>query len=240
MILIIAGHYCISEDYAELSHLAKTEIMSLKLGVEQYQNKQQQGRKVRLLIWVNDIGINPVERERLHQYYVIPKNYAEIISQAGILLSDVIIRFESQTRNRASKLLRQLKRQHPHLITEHSSTNKQLIRCVDSEPCTSESDNKLVLTIKDSQGKPLVIKEGGAAKCCAILATFFSGLSEEFEVTNMVAVFNALYIERIKSGIYVAHTLLNFNTPFKVLFCDEFQTVNSNYYSKIIEKTNAK
>ncbi len=237
MVLIIAGHYCVAEDYAELSHLAETEITSLKLGIEQYQSNLQQGSKVRLLIWVNDIGINPVQRERLHQHYVIPRNYADIISQAGILLSDVIIRFESQTRNRASKLLRQLKRHQPNLITEQSAENNQLIRCIDSHNCTSNSDNKLVLTINDSQGKPLVIKEGGAAKCCAILATFFSGLSDEFEAVKMIAVFNALYIERIKSGIYVAHTLLNFNTPFKALFCDESQTINSDYYS-ILTKEN--
>jgi len=225
-VLIIAGHYCVSADYAELSNHAETEVTSLILGIEQYLNIQNQGKLAVFVIWVNDIGINPVERKAFQQHYSIPDNYSNLIIKAGIRLPDVIIQFESQTRNRASKLVRHLKRDQANLIKEVQATECHLIRCVESDSLISTSDEtKMVLTISDSQDKPLVIKENGAAKCCAILATFFSELEQQFQGVEMIAIFNVLYIERIKAGIYVAQTLFNFGTPISTLFCNETRIV---------------
>ena len=230
LVLVIAGHYCVSADYSELSHQAESEINSLVLGIDQYQDHLQRGNLVKLVIWVNDIGITPMEREQYQQTYQLPDNYAALIKQANIALESVIIRFESQARNRASKLVRQLKRLHPHLISELSASEAELVRCVDYEICPADEPTKTVLTIKNAKGLPLVIKEGGAAKCCAILATFFSELEIQFKPVKMIAVFNFLYTERIKAGMYVAQTLLDFNTPVSCIFCDERQQISSELF----------
>jgi len=241
IVLIIAGHYCVSADYAELSHHAETEVTSLRLGIQQYLNKQEEGKSVKLVIWVNDIGISPVERKLFQQHYSIPDNYLNLITQAGINPSDVIIYFESQTRNRASKLVRHLKRDQANLVKEVSAIDRHLIRCVESDsPISATDDTKTVLTINDPRDKPLVIKENGAAKCCAILATFFSELENQFQSIEMIAIFNVLYIERIKAGIYVAQTLFDFATPINTLFCNETQIVMTEQHINNIERNKFK
>ena len=227
LILVIAGHYCVSADYADLSNLADTEIHSLELGIEQYQQYKEQGLSVKLVIWVNDIGLEPQQRERLLQDYHLPSNYSELLTQAKIFDRDIIVRFESRARNRASKWIRKLKHDQTSVIYELSASNTHLIRCIDAEQCHTKEATKTVLCIDDKQGQPLVIKEGGAAKCCAILATFFNELEEKYQVIKMIGIFNFLYVKRIHAGQFVAQTLLDFDTPMEFLFCDETKLVKT-------------
>lgn len=226
VVLIIAGHYCVSEAYSDLSHLSETEVMSLRMGIEQYQSYNKQGIEAKLVIWVNDIGLEPHDRKRYQQNYQLPSNYADLIKQDDISLNNIVIRFESQARNRASKVVRQLKKLQPDLIKEQSSKNRNLKRCVDADICSE----KPVITIDDRNGFPLVIKEGGAAKCCAIFATFLTELVTTFQPVIIVGVFNFVYIERIKTGIYVAQSLFNFDTPARILFCDERRMIHSEEF----------
>jgi hypothetical protein len=233
-VLIIAGHYCVANDYAELSNLAETEINSLNIGIEQYYYYLQQGNQVKLVIWVNDIGLTTIERQQFQQNYQIPDNYADLLIKSGIESANIIIRFESRARNRASKIVRQIKRDFPELITELSADDTELVRCVDSDFCSREQAATMVLAIHDDKGLPLVIKEGGAAKCCAILATFFNELVAQFQPLKIIAVFNFVYQERIKAGYYVACTLLNFNSSLDLLFCNEDQIVKEEIYDQKI------
>ncbi len=234
LVLIIAGHYCVANDYAELSNFAETEITSLKIGIEQYHYYLQLGNQVKLVIWVNDIGLTALERQQFHQSYQIPDNYMGILKEAEIDLSNIIIRFESRARNRASKIVRQIKRDFPELITELASDDSALVRCLESDVCSNEQHASMVLTINDERGLPLVIKEGSAAKCCAILATFFSELLVQFQPLKIIGVFNFIYQERIKAGHYVASRLLKFNLPMAILFCNEKQIIKEERYVRKI------
>ena len=230
LVLIIAGHYCVATDYSALSNLAETEINSLMLGIEHYQYSLQQGQQVKLVIWVNDIGIAPMEREQYQQSYQLPDNYADLLKQADIPENNIIIRFESRARNRASKIVGQLKRRYPDVINELSADDNELTRCVDSELCISKDIAQTVLSINDIKGFPLVIKEGGAAKCCAILAIFFSELVQSFQPVKIIGIFNFVYTERIKLGMYVAQMLLEFNTPVHCSFCDETHVISTKEF----------
>ncbi|NOQ81216.1 MAG: hypothetical protein GQ548_01655 [Methylophaga sp.] len=227
LILVIAGHYSVSEDYSELSHLAKTEVNSLRIGIKNYQHYLKLKYSVRLVIWINDIGLTPLERKQYQQFYTLPDNYTALLKEAAIPLDKVVIRFESQSRNRASKLVRQLKRQYPEVITELASSNSELKRCINTDLCEPNATGQTVLTIDDGNGFPLVIKEGGAAKCCAILALFFTELAQTFQPIKIIGVFNFLYVERIKAGLYVAQSLLDFNIANSFLFCDETRLIHS-------------
>jgi len=232
LVLIIAGHYCIASDYSALSNLAETEINSLILGIEHYQDALQQGQQAKLVIWINDIGITPMEREQYQRSYRLPYNYANLLMQADMPENDIIIRFESRARNRASKIVGQLKRRYPDVISELFADDSGLIRCVDTESCFSNNTKQKVLTIQDEIGSPLVIKEGDSAKCCAILAQFFSELERVYQPVKIISVFNFFYTERIKLGLYVADTLLEFNTPVYCSFCDETSVITNSDFSK--------
>jgi hypothetical protein len=232
MVLIVAGHYCISSVLSDLSHLAESELTSFRLGTEKYLTYRREGYQARLIVWVNDIGILPLERAKLQANYQLPDNYLSVLDEAEISIDDVVIRFESQSRNKASKCLRQMKRQYPQIITETSSLDDGLIRCVDNEQC-SELLESQVLTINNDDGGTLVIKEGGAAKCCAILATFFSDLNNHFKPVKVIGIFNFIYIERIKAGMFVAQSLYSYTTPTTQIFNDGQHVLMTETYNVI-------
>jgi len=72
--------------------------------------------------------------------------------------------------------------------------------------------------IDNTDAQPLIIKPNGTATCCSIFKSFFSALSHQFQAVEIIAIFNFIYIERIKNDIYVAQTLLDFDKPFRRLF----------------------
>jgi hypothetical protein len=46
-----------------------------------------------------------------------------------------------------------------------------------------------------------------------------------FQPKKIFGVFNFVYKERIKAGLFVAQTLLDFDTPTNCVFCNETQTI---------------
>lgn len=116
---IVAGHYCESPALEDLSAAQETEQQSFELGVRLRSALAARGyaADVPLVLWVNDIGIDPERRARLKEGYVLPPNYAQIWDAAFGDRSGLEVWFESTMRNTASVLLRRIVKQRPDLFT---------------------------------------------------------------------------------------------------------------------------
>src|ERR1041384_1881064 len=70
---IVAGHYCESPALDDLSAAQETEQQSFELGVRLRRALAARGHAARvpIVLWVNDIGIDPDQRARLKESYVL-------------------------------------------------------------------------------------------------------------------------------------------------------------------------
>lgn len=219
-IIIFAGHYCISPELADLSSEGETESFSFELGIRLYQSLLKHDLKPRMILWVNDIGINAEERNAIKESFTIPENYCQTLKNAGVNQDAVKVVFESSSRNKASTLLRKRMKKTPEKFKKYNSGDSNLIRCIDMDVCSIE-ENKTVYTIPGPEGDPLVMKEGSNPKCNLILATLFYQSAQKNDDALFINVFNDIYIERIRLGTFVAKEVYDMNQTFINLFCDE-------------------
>ncbi|WP_440055357.1 hypothetical protein ACSLBF_04225 [Pseudoalteromonas sp. T1lg65] len=219
-VAILAGHYCVAPELEDLSHEGEAEHYSFALGVSVYQALLAQKISARLILWVNDIGISSEQRELLKQQFELPQNYVEILHQTNTPLSDVEVIFESASRNKASTLLRQKIKKHPERFQKYDSSDPALVRCIDLDVCSIEV-GKTVYAIDGPEGLPLVMKEGSNPKCNLILATLFYRIAQGNPDLVFLNIFNDIYIERIRLGIFVAKEVYELPQQFMNLFCDD-------------------
>jgi len=217
---VIAGHYCLAEHLRDLSHDGESEELSFLAGVHVYARLRALNRPAVLLLWINDIGLDPITRQRIKESYQIPDNYATILDQFGVPAKDVDVQFESTARNKASVWFRKIYDQNPEKFQVFTSSEKTLIRCVDPvDVCALESDAK-AYTIPTALGEPLVMKEGPHPKCNLILATLFAMAVRRRGIQRFVNIFNDIYCERIRLGIYVARNVYGIDAGFVNFFSD--------------------
>ncbi|CAH9050771.1 hypothetical protein PSECIP111854_00599 [Pseudoalteromonas sp. CIP111854] len=227
-VAILAGHYCVAPQLSELSHEGEAEHFSFALGIAVYRALVKQSITARLILWVNDIGISSEQREQLKQQFALPQNYVSILQHAQIPVTTVEVIFESASRNKASTLLRQKIKQNPEGFQKLTSEDPDLVRCIDLDSCSIEV-GKSVYAITGPEGLPLVMKEGSNPKCNLILATLFYRIAQSNPDLLFVNIFNDIYIERIRLGIFVAKQVYELPQPFINLFCDDDSYFEENF-----------
>lgn len=223
--VIIAGHYCMAAHMQELSSTGDAEIMCFELGVQLLKRALSNGNHHDLVIWVNDIGINRQQRERMKETYTLPDNYQRVLDSHGLDSSNVTVMFESSMRNKASTLVKKILKQQPGRLTKVHANNANLVRCVQNIGCdlSMQTENHAYV-IEGPNKEQLVIKEGPAPKCNLILATFFNELATMFSPQHFVNIFNDVYAYRLRLGVHVANNLLNNTITMTNILCDGEQT----------------
>lgn len=221
-VAIVAGHYCVSEGLPELSNTGAPETMSFLAGAKLVKHLQRQEQKSVLLLWINDIGICPVERAALKEASRIPNNYLGILESEGLSTEVVTVMFESSMRNKASTDLRKILKKKPDIFRRLPSDRPGLVRCIDPVLCSIEGDidERFVYVVDGPKGEELVVKEGPNPKCNFILANLISQIIKSYRSTKIVHIFNDLYMSRIGLGVHVAHLLYDVRADFTNLFCD--------------------
>lgn len=229
-VAIIAGHYCVAPNLDDLSHNSQAEEMSFRKGAELYLQVREQGKLASLYLWVNDIGISADERALLKQSYRVPENYLAIASEYDIAESAIQVLFESAARNKASTLLRQIHKNHPSRFRQYDSGESGLMRCVEGVVCEI-SDSKKAYVIDGPEGENLVVKEGPNPKCNLILATLFMLVQKAQGCDAIVNIFNSIYTNRIRLGIYVFIELFTEESSlvFENYFCDDLRVIQKNF-----------
>ena len=231
-IAILAGHYCLAPELVDLSSKGEAEHFSFQLGVKLYKTLLTENKVARLILWVNDIGINAQQRQEMKEQFQLPDNYLNILADNNIEQQDVEVIFESSSRNKASTLLRKKIKQAPERFQKYTSENPALIRCIDLDSCSIEA-GKTVYAIPGPEDSPLVMKEGSNPKCNLILATLFLRISQQNSGLLFINLFNDIYIERIRLGIFVAQQVYALPNQFINLFCDDDSYFEEDFFAKL-------
>jgi len=219
---IVAGHYSLAPDYAALSSDAAVEQRSFQQGIELAILSERLGAESRLVLWVNDIGIDVEERDALKRRYVLPIPYRRIADRLRFDPEKIEVVFESTMRNKGSTLIRRFEKRMPTLVRRVSAAAMGLIRCIEDEACDLESAGAgEAMVIAGPGGEDLVLKEGAHPKCCLILATLFRQLHAGDRGEYIANVFNGLYAARLAYGVHVARTLFQLRMPIHNAFIDE-------------------
>lgn len=223
--VVIAGHYCLAAHMNELSHHGNAEADSFALGCGLTASAHAHSTRSQLVLWINDIGIDPSLRPQLRESYELPENYREILYRARLTDDDLTVIFESTIRNKASTLLRRLYKHRPYLFRKVGANTSGLVRCVGAAPCGIDTDAiQHAYVVNGPDGEPLVVKDGSNPKCNLILATFFEELRARFSPALFINIFNDVYQYRVGLGIHVSRYLFDNSTPFVNVFCDGFNT----------------
>jgi len=196
--LIIAGHYCLSEQFSELGPDSEAELSTWRAGLKFYRENQLNSK---IILWINDIGIDNQRRQALKESYLLPASYQKVLHDENISINAVKIEFESSIRNKASTNIRQINKTTPELFRKTLSSEKNLVRCIDTTYC-GPLDEKYAYVIEGLDGSDIVVKEGTNPKCNLILATLFHKYSKSQPV-KIYNFFNAIYRKRIDIGIQV-------------------------------------
>ncbi|QKT04628.1 hypothetical protein HUS23_12830 [Ectothiorhodospiraceae bacterium 2226] len=216
---IIAGHYCLSPELSDLSHDSDAEEISFLSGAKLLHDLRSQGKDGVLVLWINDIGIDPAERERLRAEYALPENYRAILDRYALSRSDVSVMFESAMRNKASTTLRKLAKRSPETFLVVSPDDPALVRCINRATCQAEPPGR-VYAVQGPDQEMLVVKEGPNPKCNLILGTFLKQVTSDYAPDIVVNIFNAIYSNRIRFGVYVSKHVLGNSTPIFNYFAD--------------------
>lgn len=227
-IVIVGGHYCVSEEFSELSADSETEKHTFSTAVRMVKTINNEGSEAKILLWVNDIGISLDKRKELKTNYKIPDSYSLILRDEKINPEIIEIYFESTIRNKASVKLRQMAKLNPSLFNKYSSEEGGLIRCIDL--CTISRGENNIYSITGPKGIKLVVKEGPNPKCNLILATLFYLINSRMSPDAIISIFNVLYANRISLGLYVLSKLYGNNTPICSMLMNENILLSSDSY----------
>jgi hypothetical protein len=221
-VAILAGHYCVSPGLEELGCDAPAESLSFAGGAALYNRVVSRGSSARIYLWVNDIGVAPDARAELKNNYRLPDHYAATLRRYSAPADAVEVLFESSTRNKASTLLREMRRLYPERFELVDPARKDLVRCVESAVCSTEVDpERRAYAVKGPSGEWLVVKEGPNPKCNLIIATLYERIRKAFQADLVVNVFNELYVHRIRLGTHVARTVFHNATATRSVFCGD-------------------
>ena len=221
--VVIAGHFCLAEHMQELAYDGEPEMHSFTTGAAMVRRSIDSGQASQLVLWVNDIGITPEQRESYRDTGVIPDDYLQIMQSENLGEERLTVILESTMRNKASTLLRKLFKRDPQLFDKVDSQDPGLVRCVSRgvcDPFSVEPTKDSAYVVDGPQGERLVVKEGPNPKCNLILATFFQELQKRFDPQHIFALFNDVYAYRLSLGTHVAQAVLGNPVPISVLLSD--------------------
>lgn len=221
---VLGGHYCVAPDLEDLSADADTEQNTFAFASKLVAAIRKQGKPAELVLWVNDIGIDPGERSQLKAQYRLPEPYAAILERLELPAELPQVLFESTVRNKASVLLRSLYKKNPERLRVLDSDTPELLRCIDR--CEISPEVRRAYVMPGPEGENLVVKEGPNPKCNLILGTLFQMIEKRMAPQAIVTVFNAIYINRLRLGMHVAGQLLQCATPVHSLLMDGDELVN--------------
>lgn len=229
--LILAGHYCVAKSMQGLSSDSEVEQGCFELGIQLVKSSLEKNIDNRLVLWINDIGIDLEYRNFLKEKYQLPDTYKLLLDKYEYPHSDVIIMFESTIRNKGSVAVRKIEQQNPHLIHRIASKDTTLVRCIEDDHCSFEQEeSKEAMIIKGPRGENLVLKDGNHPKCCLILGTLFNNLNKKLSPRYIVNIFNSVYTARLEYGIHVSRTIYMNKLPILNLYVDE-TNINSADFS---------
>lgn len=226
VIPIVAGHYCLNPDLKDLSSEAIPEESSFHFGIKLYKRLKESGLRAWIVVWVNDIGIDPNLRQQAKDMSDLPGNYMGILEQEGIIKEDFqsvcTVMFESTMRNRASVQLRKIYKRNPSMFKIYDGSESGLIRCIDNNTCSLDArSGQIAYAVISPDGKDLVVKDGPNPKCNLILASLFDRLaSNQGHAVHIVNMFNEIYIHRINLGVHVHNMLFANQLTFTNIFSD--------------------
>jgi hypothetical protein len=215
--VIFAGHYCLNEELEGLGNEGTAEYLSWKEGVTKFLEDKNNSK---LVLWINDIGIDVDTRNDLKENYILPDNYLKVLEEGGLTSDSVDLVFESSVRNKASKFIK--KNKDKGFISVVDSKEDGLIRCVENDICELDKNiNKKSYVIEGPEEKKLVVKDGPNPKCNMILATLFKKYDcNSKENIEFINIYNAIYKNRIKLGIHVYRTIYSGKSNFENIFFD--------------------
>ena len=221
-LMVVAGHYSIADYLKEVSNTGGAEITSFKIGVHLISRASALDNAARLILLINDIGVDEKKRRSFRSDFQLPENYADVMAAGGLGIDKLVVVFESSVRNKASTLLRKLYKRFPQIFERRLSNEKGLIRCVDKSSCdNAKTGFQHAYVINGPRGEKLVVKDGPNPKCNLILATFFRDIGMKFRPRLIVNIFNCIYQRRVNLGLYVGRKIYNNSIPMLNLFCDE-------------------
>lgn len=231
---VLAGHYSVAEHMSEVSHNRDVEKRCFDLGIRLIKQAEQKGLVNRLVLWVNDIGIDVRDRIALKQSYRLPASYRQILDEGNFDPTRLDMLFESTMRNKGSILARKIERRQPSLIRRVPNTQSGLVRCIEDLVCAGKGKKELdAFVIAGPDGQDLVLKEGSHPKCCLILGTLFTDVMKRFSVDYIVNIFNSVYTARLQYGIYVAREVFQNPLPMWNLYVDEKEVFQAEFHEKL-------
>lgn len=220
-VAIVGGHYCVAPDLEDLSADADTEQNTFAYATEIAAAFRAAGKRAKIVLWVNDIGIDLAARNQLKHHYVLPTSYAAIFARAGLSDDTLVVLFESMVRNKASVLLRDIFKRSPGLFRVMTSDAPELVRCIDQcETGDAQKEAKKAYVVTGPDGENLVVKEGPNPKCNLILGTLFHLIATRIGPAAVITVFNSIYANRIRLGMHVAAQVFACRTPIRSVFMD--------------------
>ena len=84
--VILAGHYCVAKSMGELSCDNKVEQLCFEIGVRLAKKCEENNLANKLVLWINDIGIDIEERNELKKNYKLPIPYKKILEKYVMML----------------------------------------------------------------------------------------------------------------------------------------------------------
>ncbi len=220
--VVLAGHYSVAPGLEEVSYDGVIEQRCFELGIRTVMRERALGALTRLLLWVNDIGIDPAARSRLKASYRLPTPYERIGERLGFDPGLMDVRFESTMRNKGSVWIRENEERLGELVWRTDATRPGLVRCTGEAACAGgDGEKKEVIATIGPYGEELVLKEGSHPKCCLILGMLFREVVRTFNAERIVNVFNAIYLARIDYGVFVARRLFGNAVNIENVFVEE-------------------
>jgi hypothetical protein len=221
-VVILGGHYCINPELTHLSEDGVAELASFEAAVQLYVHVKTHQPDVfaRLVLWVNDIGIDQAARTQLKQTYRLPQGYLDRLRQHEVMEDEVVVEFESAIRNKASTNIRQIHKLNPSLFTLVDSSEQGMERCIEKELCDLSAPAPVTCyTITGPNERPLVLKEGPHPKCNLILASLYHKYSKGHEINPVIVnIFNGIYKNRIRLGMFVYRQVYKGASSFSNFF----------------------
>ncbi len=220
--MVIAGHYSVAPGLEEVSYDGVVEQRCFELGIRTVMKQRALGTPSRLLLWVNDIGIDPKARSRLKAEYQLPAPYRQLGEGLGFDPGLIDVRFESTMRNKGSVWVRENEERLGDLVWRTDATRPGLVRCTGDTACSvGDGEKKQVIATRGPYGEELVLKEGSHPKCCLILGMLFRETARSLGAERIINIFNGIYLSRIDYGVFVSRRLFGNAVAIENMFLDE-------------------
>jgi len=220
-ILIHIGHFKYSVGVGPI------EIKSFEDGLSFGEELKKEKKNVKYRLLVDDIGITPEKRIKIKESFRLPKAYIDKLDEHNLKETEVDVIFESSMRNKASRILSDMKIPGKEKITKAMVAVDQACefeRCVPQSDHSKKNkeDREIYSIIDPYSGIPLILKEGSNPKCNLIIACSYYKDVEKYN--SIISFYNAYWEQRMQYGAMVAKLLFNIEKPIIDFYYYEVDT----------------